>query len=269
MAAYSGLTISVGDETYGWNDVVTMTTSNTATTTGVTFESLRDIVWPIWNQDRTETAASFTVTDNSTMATGDSIWTRWVQTPNVTDTIRIGETAWRHWMDEPNVTVRRPIPVQYGRADPAPIQYAPRPTPAEAKSAELKRKLLRVRKRRPALVRGKALLRSIVSEEQWKDYLAFGSIREAGELAIYELGAGWSGHIYEIGLDGEPTRKLCVHMGIGNGGTPWVAEDRIAAVLLALRADEAGTVAKACLHRWEKNEIERVKRRRGHKRRVA
>ncbi len=268
MAAYSGLTISVGDQTYGWDDVVTWNTSTTpSSTASLTFESLQEIVWPIWNS-QTQTAANFTVTDNGTV-TGDSIWTRWISTPNVTDTITLRDSAWRFWIDGPNTTFRQPIPVQYGRVEPAPIQYAPRPTPAEAKAAELKRKLLRVRKRRPALVRGKALLRSIVSEEQWKDYLAFGSIREAGELAIYELGAGWSGHIYEIGLDGEPTRKLCVHMGIGDGLTPWVAEDRIAAVLLALRADEAGTVKKACTHRWENHEKERVKARRGHKRRVA
>ena len=260
MAAGSGLTVSLDDSTGGWNTIVSTWNDPGTTSTGdITFKSLQEIVWPIWSS-QTRTAASFTMTGNGA---GDSIWTRWIEAPNVTDTITLGDSAWRFWIDEPNITIHP----QVGAASLAPVQFAPTPRPTKVE--ELKTKLLRVRKRRPALVRGKALLRSIVSEEQWKDYLIYGSIREVGERAIYEIGVGWMGHVYELGLDGEPIRKLCIQMGTGNTACPWVAEDRIAAILLALRADEAGTVATAGVHGWMKNERERVKARRGHKRRVA
>ena len=174
---------------------------------------------------------------------------------------------WTQWIDENGQRVRPPRVVQQ-----PPIQYtspAP-PNPFEV----LKRKIQKRRVVRSAKKKGRALLRSICSDEQWKDYLRYGSIREIGERAIYEVGAGWSGHIFEIGFDDAPLRKLCVHMGDNYyaqraGGHHWIAEDQVAAVLLALRFDEFATVAKAGVHTFGEAEKNRVRSRRGHKRAVA
>lgn len=167
--------------------------------------------------------------------------------------------VWPHWINE--------IWMGPPHADLPPVESVrvtfQRPSPV----AGLKQKILRIRKRRTAQKRGRALLRSIVSDDQWRDYLRWGAIREIGGRAMYEVGCGWMGHVYELGFDGEPQRKLCLQMGTGHTVHKWTKEDRVAAVLLALRNDEHGTIAKAGVHRWEEQEQHRVRARRGHLRR--
>ncbi len=238
--------------------------------------SVSDTVWPIWN----ETRANFNLGDEAwriwneaTSATAislrdttyrDGVWFSWLDngTATASPTTTLANFVWTEWIDENGRRIRPAV-----QQPQPPVQYAPPPPPNPF--TVLKKKLIRRRVVRTAKKKGRALLRSICSDEQWKDYLRYGSVREIGERAIYEVGAGWSGHIYEIDFKDEPLRKLCVHMAIGQAGKHWIDEDRIAAVLLALRHDEAVTVAKACTHHFSEEQKRRVKARRGHKRKVA
>lgn len=266
MGPTSGLTISFGDSgTSTWNTIVTGDygyATGDSPTASVTFDSLADTVWPIW-RDETRSAANFTTRITEPTMTGDRIWFNWVTNGYPTShesatAIRLRDFAWTEWIDANGSRVRvQPAPLVQAH------NYAPPARPS--KIVEIRAR----RKRRKARKRGKELLQSICSLEQWRDYCLYGAVREIGERAIYEVGAGWSGHVYELGFDGQPKRKLCLGMGTGHTGHPWVAEDRIAAILMSFRADEAGTVAKAGVHRWADHERERVKARRGHKRRVA
>lgn len=242
--------------------------------------SLGDTVWPVWNEERTATTGTFiwrnwvdelsytngvTITPSSEYR--DTVWVNWIDNGTGTvieaPTITLGNTVWPLWIDENGRRVRARPPAGNVIVHPDP-RYEPAPQPNRFQV--LKEKIVSRRKTRKAKKRGRALLRSIVSDEQWKDYLRYGSIREVGEHAIYEIGTGWSGHIFKIGLDGEPQLKLCVHMAMGQYGKRWIVEDRIAAVLLALRHDEAATVAGANVHHFSVEEKRRVKARRGHKR---
>lgn len=278
MGPTSGLTISLGDsETATWNTIVTgdfgYSTGDAADV--VTFDSLAETVWPLWNETRT--AATFTIMEPATGA--DRIWFNWITddstfTETASSVLLVDRTtpplrdfAWTEWIDQNGRRVRvQPTPQPTWNSHSDRYTLPPRPS----KIVELKQKIRRARKRRKARKRGKELLQSICSLEQWREYRRYGSIREVGELAIYEVGAGWQGHVYELGFDGEPKRKLCLGMDASSyEGAPWVPEDRIAAILMALRADEAGTVAKAGVHNWSEHERERVKVRRGHKRQVA
>lgn len=236
----NGFTITYGNSTTGFvTPIVEWYDYGDTTSATATSFTLRDTVWPIWNGTRT----SNTITIEPT------------------PTITLGDIVWETWIDENGRRLPRPRQV---RVPANQSVYTPPPPPNPFQV--LKQKIKKQRRVRTAKKKGRALLRSICSDEQWKDYLRYGAIREICERAIYEVGAEWSGHIYKIGLDGEPQLKLCVHMGVGQAGKRWVAEDRIAAVLLALRYDEAVTIAKAGVHHFSDEDKRRVKARRGHKR---
>lgn len=255
-----GYTASCGDQTTGWRDVVSyeppaLTSSNVTSTA--------DTIWREWNSTATitlndVTATNVTATD---LTIRDGIWRSWLNDSTANITFRISDGIWQSWNDNViHTPVRRPR-----RTDPQ-IVVAPAPPidPIVEQLARLKQKLRTAGQRRAAKERGLELLRSLVTEEQWQEFRRYGSIRERGRYAVYEIGCGWSGHVYELSFDGEPLRKLCVQMGIGKGGHQWTKGDRIAAVLLALRHDEQGLVKMAGEHRWGKHERERVRARRGH-----
>ena len=131
MVATSGLTLSTGDSTTGtWNTIIT--TWDSGTTGTVTFDSLAETVSPIWNS-QTMTASNFT-------ATNSVVWPHWIN---------------EIWMGPPHADLP---PVESVR-----VTFQ-RPSPV----AGLKQKILRIRKRRTAQKRGRALLRSIVSDDQWR-----------------------------------------------------------------------------------------------------
>jgi len=254
----NGLTYTTGEPSWSTatlRDTVWPLWQETRT---ATFTSLGDRVWGLWTGD--STASTSITLNNSTYS--DGVWNSWIDNSTTGTTITLRDVVWDQWIDENGRRIRLPARV----AEPA-INYAPPPPPNPFHV--LKHKLQRRRIVRSAKKKGRALLRSICSDEQWKDYLRYGSIREIGERAIYEVGAGWTGHIYEIDFKDVPLRKLCVHMAIGRAGKHWIDEDRIAAVLLALRYDEVGTVAEACTHHFSEEQKRRVQARRGHKRRVA
>ena len=252
------LTYSNSETTGGWTPIVEQYDYGGTTSATATWTSLGNTVWPIWNEMRGSNTNTITIEPTYR----DSVWRTWIDdgTATASQSITLGDVVWTQWIDENGRRIRPPLVVQ----QPPPIQYnspAP-PNPFQV----LKKKIKKQRRVRTAKKKGRALLRSICSDEQWKDYLRYGAIREVCERAIYEVGAEWSGHIYKIGFDGEPQLKLCVHMGVGQAGKRWVAEDRIAAVLLALRYDETVTIAKAGVHHFSDEDKRRVKARRGHKR---
>lgn len=193
----------------------------------------------------TATTATNMVTRSDTVATDNAVWPMWVEGLSNTGTATTGTLVWLNWVED--TSGRYPITST---------------TTVWREPNQAKGRIIQTRKLRRCQKRGRELLRSIVSPEQWKEYRQYQSIREVGALAIYEVGCGWMGHVYQIGFNGEPERKLCLQMGarmneFGN-------EDRIAAIILALRENEAATVARAGVHHWGEHERERIKARRGH-----
>ena len=261
---WEGLTLSTGSATAGWNNVITYCPDTTPTASGVTFATLRDSIWSHWltasNTIAVTENGNFTATAHG-LANG--IWSSWLNDSTTGATLNIGDGIWREWVDNPRHTPARTIPVQLtgNGAGPTNIVHAP---PQKTKIQLLKEKIVRVRKVRKVKARGLNLLQSIVTPEQWRDFRRYGSVRETGEFAVYEVGCGWIGHVYELDFQGNPLRKLCLQMGVGQAGKQFTKGDRIAAVLLALRDDEAGTVSMAGKHKWKEHEKERVKARRGH-----
>lgn len=234
---WEGFTASIGSTTGGWADVVTYCPDTTATASF----TVRDSIWTHW------TTASNTITITGSH-TASGIWRSWIDsTSTAGTTIHIRDNIWTEWVGN--------------QAGPTNVVHAP---PQRTKIQLLKEKIVRVRKGRRVKERGLDLLRSIVTAEQWRDFRRYGSVREAGEHAVYEVGCGWIGHVYELDFQGNPLRKLCLQMGVGQAGKTFTKGDRIAAVLLALRHDEAGTVSMAGKHGWLPHEKERVKARRGH-----
>lgn len=258
----SSLTISSGTTTTGWSDIVSPAFCDEVVTSiagnSITIDATgTTAVWRTWVDDaltpKTTDATTGISATNFTLRDTDIIWSRWanqVITSPASATFRI---------------------VDGGSSSNVDVQCLPEDSEERRKRAHLaaaKSRLIRTRKRRRTRENGRELLRRLVSAEQWRDFLRYKSIREIGEFAVYEIGCGWIGHVYEIGFDGQPKRKLCLQTGPGNSDG-WCPEDRIVAILMALRTDEAGTVAKAGVHGWHTHERERVAARRGHLVRVA
>jgi hypothetical protein len=109
--------------------------------------------------------------------------------------------------------------------------------------------------------RAEALLRAIISKEQWEDFRRYGSVRIKGASgAMYEIGSGrggWSGMVYKLDEHGEPIAKLCVHPS-----WRFPDADRIAALILAISADEEKVLRMANPNAFHEHEKERVKQRR-------
>lgn len=259
---WEGFTASTGSTTGGWADVVTYCPDTTAAVSGVTFETLRDTIWTHWT-----TASDTVVVTGNFIATAhglaSGIWRSWIDGASTAGTtLHIRDDIWTEWVENSDHTR---VPLQSERvenqAGPTNVVYAP---PRKTKIEVLKEKIVRVRKGRKVKERGLDILRSIVTAEQWSDFRRYGSVREVGEHAVYEVGCGWIGHVYELDFQGNPLRKLCLQMGVGQAGKSFTKGDRIAAVLLALRHDEADTVSMAGKHGWLPHEKERVKARRGH-----
>jgi len=130
----------------------------------------------------------------------------------------------------------------------------------------LRDRLERRRVDRVVEARARSLLRRILTDEEWLDYERHGSVRIVGRLGAYEVGGGsgfgepgrgWQGMIYRLDAAGEPAEKLCCHPPL-----EYPLEDRIAAVVLALRTNEEGVLRKANRHAWKPHERERVRLRR-------
>jgi hypothetical protein len=133
-------------------------------------------------------------------------------------------------------------------------------------NAALKRKLERRRSQRGIRRAADQLLQSILTEAEWEEWRRYDSVRVVGsEGGVYEVGVGWEGMLFKIGIDGEPEQKLCCHPS-----TQYPTGDRMATMILALRTNEAEIIRKANVHHFSDADKQRVRARRAHRlRRVA
>ena len=198
----------------------------------------------VWNTWTTTTASNVT---SGTFST-DAIWHSWTDgTGTSTDDITAtNDGIWRIWVDG---------------VEQAPVAWGS-PNPLRA----LKERLQRRRKQRGIRESANRLLQSILTDDEWQEWRRYESVRIVGsEGGVYEVGVGWGGMLFKIGIDGEPEKKLCCHPP-----SSYPTADRVATMILALRADEAEVIRKANVHHFSDNEKLRVKARRAHRlRRVA
>ena len=213
-----------------------------------------------------------TSTTTATTGTGDGVWTAWNDTTSSsnwatgiwpTDATTFGTRTF----DANNVTYR------YGPA-PAPLTQQELDERLERLRVEviardgvnLKLRLRHARERRRIRANASGLLRTLLTADQWKEYRRFGSVRVAGKDHVYEVGGGrgWEGMIYKLDFQGVPVAKLCCHPS-----HDYPTEDRVAAVVLALRSDEDAVIREANVHQFREHEKERVKLRRAFRSRAA
>ena len=109
--------------------------------------------------------------------------------------------------------------------------------------------------------KAEALLRMVLTPDQWLEYRRFGSVRlRIGEL-VYEVGAGWAGNLAEFDLQGKLKRRLCVH-----APPDYPVGDRIATLILGLKdnpgrvlglANDHGLPSEHETRRWELRRMHR------------
>jgi hypothetical protein len=123
----------------------------------------------------------------------------------------------------------------------------------------LKQRILRSRKQRVIKANADQLLRRVIGEALYQEWLRHGSIRFPGsDGGLFEVNPKWSGMVYELDPKTQQAkRKLCVHPS-----SKFPVEDRVAALFLGLKHDERGIMAKANLNRFDTHEQEAVSKRR-------
>jgi len=192
-----------------------------------------------------------------------------VTSQTVTTTSNYSNIVWDSWVTTGNtVTTNSDITIVTDGTVESPYQTTIWKTWSESaedskKAREQRRKdeIKRKREAEKKRKRAEALLKSILTIEEWDDYRLYDSVRVRGQKGIYDIGMGWQGMIYRLDHQGEPMDKLCCHPP---GQYP--AADRIAAVVLALRADESAVLKEANVHSFYGDEKRRVKARRAHRR---
>lgn len=226
------------------------------------------------NAFQTWVTTEFTTAATEVVNTATNAWTNWCGTVGSTIHDEICNTVvWRSWVNDATGCDNSSNTINVDGHTHRFEGGIYRPESAEEKAKRvarqtrerLKRQRLEVR----AAVRAASLLKSILTAQQWNDWLRFGSVRIVGKKGIYDVGAGkgwgeagrgWQGMIYRLDHNGEPQEKLCCHPP-----SSYPDEDRVAAVVLALRADEDDVLRKANSHAWGDHEKERVRLRRAHR----
>ncbi len=178
--------------------------------------------------------------DNLTVYS-DSSWATWTYANNITATT-CSDTTWYEWTGNTAVGTNA-ITEAVGRENTAvgrgtvAIGYrALTQDYSEIETPEYRKHLAEVNER------AAVLLKSLLTEPEWLEYKEHDSILVLGsDDILYEVGySGWQGMIYAIGPDGSIAQKLCCHPP-----HDYPRDDRVAAVMLALRSDAAGVVQKA------------------------
>jgi hypothetical protein len=224
------------------------------------------------------TSSYYTTTTATVTSNSNSTFEGWVQydlnsTDSTPTTAAIYTTAiYTTWVDEAystpsatqeNYRIRNVIP----RETPAEREARIERQKKVRKERELRARLRKMAERRAKKEierRAKELLESILTPEELEGYRKHGSVRIRGQHGIYDVGSGWSGMIFMLDHDGEPKYKLCCHPSFN-----YPTADRIAAVVLALKADEEGVLARANRHMFSEMDRRRVKAWRGHRRKYA
>lgn len=209
------------------------------TTTASTFGNQ---VWYAW----TDTTTNVSVTTGSSDTTGsfqNVVWDSWNSTTTTGSSYTTsGQVVyWRSWASDADREAAR----------------------RRREQAALKSRL----ERSPIRKRAAALLRRLLSDDQWRDYEQHESVRVVGSQGgLYEVGHNnWEGMLVKLDPQTEqPIEKLCCHPSAS-----YPAEDRIATMVLALQTDEPSILAKANRHPWKQYERERVEKRRLFRTRAA
>jgi hypothetical protein len=136
-----------------------------------------------------------------------------------------------------------------------------------AKLGPEQRKIEIIRRRRQVSIdeKANALLRSILTDEEWREYRQYGSVRILGSLGgAYEVGQGrlpggrgWEGSLYKLAPDGSAEQKLCIHAPL-----EYPVGDRMVALILTLRTNEQWVLDEANVHPLTPHEQQKVKLRR-------
>lgn len=183
-----------------------------------------------------------------------SAWSTWTTDVNVDR----ASTAWSNWTCETNSTATD------GRWIPAepPDEETRLRWERDAAAARVKADRLAREQRRDRIVarrKARRLLRSVLSQGQWSDWVRYRSVRvEASGGGTIEVGAE-PHKLYVIDANGRPVKKLCVIAPM-----EYCDEDRMVALLLALRVDEAGTLKLGNPNTFQTGEKERVVARQAH-----
>ena len=184
-------------------------------------------VWRAWTASGTAATSSTAV-----------VWDYWcngtaVTSPGETDTTGI---VWLRWT---TCTTSNTAPVEAIAPRPArPLS----PEEAERRQAEIERRLVEEEKRRKAAERrARKLLLQCLNLEQKLSYTRTQKFRvEAPSGRVYELRRGWAGNVDELGADGKPVNRLCIHPG-----QLIPAEDNLLAQKLMIETDEEAFRRKA------------------------
>jgi len=123
----------------------------------------------------------------------------------------------------------------------------------QARKEAIKHRLERAKVRRTAA----AMLKTILSSEQWRDWQRYRAIRFRGRAGVFEINPASGGELYLLDHEAKVAKeKFCVH-----APSSYPTEDRVASLLLALMADEDVVLQRAnrCTFRNEKDYDEKRK----------
>jgi hypothetical protein len=215
-----------------WNEwTITGTNTTTATSTG-------SGIWQGWNQP-TYTTSTATV-----------IWRMWTTT--ATGISNYVDQSWRAWnttgaggvvgvggyVNQRILDTRTPeqIAAEKKRAAKLQKEYNER-----ERKARIQRRQKSLRIRRTA----EAMLLSLLTDEQAREWKRRKAIRHVGRAGIFEINPAFGGELYLLDHAGKAKDKFCVH-----ASRAFPMEDRAAALLLALRADEDVVLQRANRNGW-------------------
>lgn len=199
-----------------------------------------------WGDETTAgTTSNFTV----------RIWSDWV---SQTNSVTTGDVVWPLWTSTAATTSNGIAPTRYI----APSQ----PKPATRGRIVSRHEFAFAQERRRASEKGLDLLRFLLSPAELRELRGLGSVRVLGSHGgLYEFGLSDPRTCYQVNEAGLAILKL----GICQTGTMYCPEDRIAAAILAFRADERKALGTAVRHTFFEREPERVQKRRIFRGRVA
>lgn len=213
-------------------------------------------IWPAWTS-AAATDCTYTIT-----TTTAGTWRHWVADCGTSTNTITNVRIWQGWVEDTTINETSYV-IQPTYALPkleTPEQVAARERRAHQQRTKMR--LLEGRRREPARQKSLSLLERVLSPEKWLEYRRHGSVRVTGSVGgVYQVGVGYSDKVYQLDRDMRPVKKLCV--GPGHGHYP--EGDHVAAVVLALVADELGVLARANVHQMDENEVRRVVARRERK----
>lgn len=195
---------------------------------------------------------------------GQQIWSGWNSTSTISTTVNV----WNNWTTgTSNITSAATNNVVWGAWQTQPItaryttyNYAPPQETDEQKKQrvreERKRKLLHARKQKQINRTAAAMLKELLTSEQWQDWQRFRAVRHVGRRGIFEINPGYGGELYLLDHAGKAKGKFCVH-----APRDYPVADRVASLLLSLQTDEDEVMKKANRNEFFADEAQRLEQR--------